>query len=183
MKPIVAYHKIIDFLMRQSFFVDALHKTLQELKVSKEDKTGIYPSILDAHVFEPNEKGATPFNYFLTNAKLTSDQEKLYKLWRDNTLFSFFEVVDIKKPQIVDIVSNKPYKIDSLLASVDVKPGDLITARIVPKDEKKDTWVILAGNATSYPKEAIEILKSELSKSSYGINELDIIKYAYTQAL
>ena len=181
MKPIVAYHKIIDFLMRQSFFVDALHKTLQELKVSKEDKTGIYPSILDAHIFEPDEKGMTPFDFFLENAKLTPSHKKLYELWMNNTLFSFFEVVDLKNPQIVDIVSNKSYKLDSLLASVDVKPGDLIAARIVPKDEKKDTWAILAGNATSYPKQPIKILKNELSKSSYGINELDVIKYAYTQ--
>ena len=183
MKPIVAYHKIIDFLMRQPFFADALHKTLAELKISKEDKTGIYPSILDAHIFEPDEKGMTPFDFFLENAKLTPSQKKLYELWMNNTLFSFFEVVDLKNPQIVDIVSNKSYKIYSFLTNVDVNPGDLITTRIVPKDEKKDTWVILAGNATSYPKEAIEILKSELSKSSYGINELDIIKYAYTQAL
>ena len=167
--------------MRQPFFADALHKTLAELKISKEDKTGIYPSILDAHIFEPDEKGMTPFDFFRKNAKLMPSHKKLYELWMNNTLFSFFEVVDLKNPQIVDIVSNKSYKIYSFLTNVDVNPGDLITTRIVPKDEKKDTWVILAGNATSYPKEAIEILKSEISKSAYEINELELIKYAYTR--
>ena len=122
MKPIEAYHKIVDFLMRQAFFVNALHKTLRELKVSKDDKTGIYPSILDAHIFQPNEKGTTPFDYFLINANLTPRQKEFYQFWNENTLFSFFEVVDVKDPQIVDIVSNKFYRVNSFFANVKVNP-------------------------------------------------------------
>jgi len=175
------YYFLVGFLIRQAFFVDALQKTLVELKVSKDDRTGIYPSILDAHIFHPDENGETPFDYFLKHATLTRSQKNIYKLWQENSFFSFFEVVDIKKPQIVDISSDKNYLVDSFLTKEKLSTGDLITARIAPTDESKKVWIMLAGNTTSYPREAIEILKSELKKSSYEMNELEVVKYAITQ--
>lgn len=64
MSLIIDYQRVIKYLFQQSFFTDILEKSLKEVGMQKpqslDDKIGMYSALLDAHMFEPDEKGDTP---------------------------------------------------------------------------------------------------------------------------
>lgn len=174
---------LIEYLQKQPFFIDQIAESLKEISGKQESKIDIYNAVLSAHIFDPNAQGITPFDFFLTHAKLRTDQKKMYQFWKKSNFFSLFEIVEVGREILAsDIVSAKPYLISVFEQTKDVEIGALLMARLVPVDKEKTRWAAITGNVLEYPREGIEILKRELGKGGYErLNELELVKYIYTQ--
>lgn len=188
------YKKLLDFLQEQLFFKEKIASALKTIPVGKPqgllENMLEYSVLLDALTFEPDEKGITPFDYFLKNAKLTPKEKQFYTFWKKHTVFSIFEVTDMNhnQMQIKDIIFGRIYHVFNFPVGEKPKIGSLIMARLLPQNKTLKTWIVLSGSSIDLPEVAIDALRNGFSDDqqqnvSYNqLNELEFILYVLSQA-
>lgn len=111
-------------------------------KVVKKHTKGKKPTdveirnLADAFIFDYKlQEGITPFEYFLENAKLSSNDHSIFKRLFKENVFSVFEVLEVYRNEglkVKDITWNKEYRVKELRGTHQLMRGYTVICRIAP---------------------------------------------------
>jgi hypothetical protein len=160
--------KITRFLVFTPFYQAAIADAVQMLfpdRIVYEDEKDICAMLFEAVLFEDNRAGTTPFSYFVQNAPLSAEEQRLYEAWRTRTRYEFFVVEDVltsEELHLADLGGENRYRVYEHRGTTSIKKGSVVIARIVPFLKG---WMITTESVVSFSgSEARERLQT-----SYGI--------------
>lgn len=129
--------------------------------------------VTETVIFEHKYKGYTPFEHFLRGAELTPQERDLYESWRDNTLFSFFEVLDIEKGTSItleDLYTGERYVALERMATYGVEPGYIMPVRLLPCNEN---WMLTGAIGTIYPQSMKRTVNKMVDSGADSMTQLE----------
>ena len=159
---------ITRFLVFTPFYQAAVADAVQMLfpdRIVYDDEKDICAMLFEAVLFEDNRTGTTPFSYFVQNAPLSADEQRLYEAWRTRTRYEFFvveEVLPSEELHLTDLAGENRYRVYEQRGTTSIKEGSVVIARIVPFLKG---WMITTESVISFSGSEVR----EQLQRAYGI--------------
>lgn len=167
----------VAYLTDQEFFAKPLEKELDNLFADSDDlhEESEHNPMTEAFIFEYMYQGKTALEYFIRHANLSPEKKAIYTSWRDQTVFSFFEVNFVKLGTFIeatDLVTNKRYTVYERMATYGLEEGMTLVSRIVPF---KNAWMFAGGFIKPFPKDALHAVKRSISQAGKELKKGQIM--------
>ncbi len=174
--------KIVKWMYDQKFVVDLMENILNNIFHDRMFEKEAINALIEALIFEGLHKNKRMIDHFILKANLTENEKAVYRRWRDESVFSFFEVLEVKYGKSIkfrDLANNQEYFVYERSGTYQIDPGDIIAQRLLPRD---DTWMIAGGlGMVMSDKEHGNIFKKEFSRVIGNMSEHMFVEAHYSR--
>lgn len=172
--------KVVGWVYEQKFAQDILSQTLDRMFDNRMVEEEALFGIVEAYIYEGVYKNKRIIDHFIEKANLTENERVICRRWRDESVFSFFEVIEAiygESVRFKNLSDDKEYFVRERSGTYQINPGDILAQRLLPKN---DIWMIAGGlGMVMSDKEHSDIFKKEFSKVIGNMPEFLFVEAHY----